>query len=123
MDNKTLKQIEKKLLGQKKELESRLSDVAKKDKNKPDNFLARFPDYGNKDDENAAEVAVFSDRLSLEHQSELELRDIGKALDNIKKETYGICKYCHKPIDAKRLLARPTSSSCASCKRRLKGEK
>ncbi|HRU90169.1 MAG TPA: hypothetical protein P5094_02540 [Patescibacteria group bacterium] len=30
-----------------------------------------------------------------------------------------MCKYCHKKIDEKRLLARPFSSSCIKCKNKL----
>lgn len=122
MDNATLKKIEAKLLKQKRDLEERLSDLTEKDPNRPDNYWARFPNYGDKEDENAIEVATFSDRLSVEYQTEKELRDIKMALENIKEGTYGICKYCRKPIEKERLLIRPTSSSCAACKRSLKGE-
>jgi DnaK suppressor protein len=122
MDKQTLKTIKEKLLASKKELEERLADFTKRDPSKPDNYKAEFPDYGSKDDENAAEVAAFSDRLSLEHQLEKDLRDVNRALENIKKGTYGVCKYCSQPIEEGRLLARPTSSSCTACKKKLKGE-
>lgn len=122
MNKQTLKIIKNKLLEEKKDLELRLSNLTKKDPTKPDNYQARFPDYGSKDDENAAEVAMYGDRLSIEHQTEKDLRDVNKALENIKKGTYGVCKYCKNPIEEGRLIARPTSSSCAACKKKLKGE-
>ena len=122
MDKKTLETIKNKLLEEKSGLEERLKQFAQKDTSKQNNYKAVFPDYGSKDDENAAEVAAFSDRLSLEHTLEVDLRDVNKALENIEKGNYGICKYCKKPIGEKRLLVRPTSSSCVECKKKLKGE-
>ena len=80
---------------------------------------AKFPQFGDKDDENAAEVAVYSDSLSLEESLQNSLRDISNALQKIENGSYGICKYCNQPIDDKRLLARPASSACISCKNRL----
>jgi DnaK suppressor protein len=50
---------------------------------------------------------------------EKSLEDINKALDRMQKGTYGICKYCGQPIAKKRLLARPTASSCVNCKTEL----
>lgn len=123
MDKKTLKEIEKKLLEQKKSLEEELSATGKKDNTSQDeNFQSRFPNYGDKEDENAAEVAVYSDRIAIEQELEKDLRDINKALKNIKDGKYGVCKYCGKPIDERRLMIRPTSSSCVDCKKKLKGE-
>lgn len=78
-----------------------------------------FPQFGDKEDENAAEVATYSDNLSLEESLESTLHDIEKALQKITDGSYGICNYCKKPIDEKRLLARPASSACVACKNRL----
>ena len=124
MDNTTLKVIEKKLLEQKKTLEYELSAIGKKgvSQQETQDFDARFPNYGDKEDENAAEVATFSDRLAIERTLENDLKDVNKALKNIQDGTYGRCKYCGKPIDERRLMARPTSGSCVDCKKKLKGE-
>lgn len=125
MDKKTLKEIEKKLLEQKKAVENGLSSVGKKDdatSQADENYNSRFPDYGDKEDENAAEVSVYSDRLAIEQELEKDIKDINKALKNLKDGSYGICKHCGKPIDERRLIIRPTSSSCVECKKRLKGE-
>ena len=72
---------------------------------------------GDKEDENAEEVATYSTNLTLERTLEGNLRDVEKALDRIRKGTYGVCKYCNKEIDEKRLRARPASSSCIDCKK------
>jgi len=122
MDKKNLKMIKKKLLGEKKRIQRELKQFTKKDSRIKDNFRAIFPSFGYKDDENAAEVTTFSDRLSIEHNLELSLRDINKALERIKEGTYGICVHCGRAINEERLLIRPTSSSCVECKKRLKGE-
>jgi DnaK suppressor protein len=50
------------------------------------------------------------------------LEDIDAALRRIENGKYGICKYCQSPIDIKRLMARPTASSCVKCKTELQAE-
>ena len=85
-------------------------------------FVADFPDIGDRDDENASEVAQFSDNLSLEDELEKALRDVESTLELIEKGMYGICKYCGQHIDERRLIARPTSSSCIQCKKTLTQE-
>lgn len=122
MDTATLKIVKTKLLEQEKQLQERLQWFATQDKANPDDYHSRFPNYGEKEDENAAEVAAYSDRISLEHTVESDLRDVHQALKSIDAGTYGICRYCKQPIEEKRLLIRPTSSSCVQCKKQLKGE-
>ena len=122
MDKKTLATIKQKLEEEKQRLEKELADFTHKDSQINDNYRSEFPEFGSKEDENAAEVATYSDRLSLEHTLEKELRDVNQALENIAKGTYGICKHCGQPIEEERLKIRPTSSSCVSCKKKLKGE-
>lgn len=122
MDKKTLKIIEKKLLERKKTLEEELKQFTKPDALAKDEYKTVFPEFGDKEDENVAEVATFSDNLPLEKNLESSLRDVNETLKRIKNNTYGICKYCHKPIDRERLLARSVSSACISCKKKLKGE-
>ncbi|MSR85686.1 hypothetical protein EXS71_04630 [Candidatus Uhrbacteria bacterium] len=68
------------------------------------------------------EVSEYADGLSIGSKLEAELRDTVKALAAIEKGTYGVCKYCGKEIDIKRLEARPTSSACIACKKTLTQE-
>ncbi|MFZ5390761.1 MAG: TraR/DksA family transcriptional regulator [Patescibacteria group bacterium] len=89
-----------------------LSSADKSDKN-------AWPEYGDKEDENAAEVATFSDKLSLHKALEETLEDVEAALQRLADGSYGICKHCQKEIDERRLRARPESSSCVDCKTRL----
>ena len=122
MDKKTLTKIKEKLEVVKKDITEELAIFAKKDSKDKDNYQAKFPDYGSKDDENAAEVATYGDNLSLEHRLEKMLKDVNKSLERIKKGSYGTCKYCQKPINPKRLLARPVSSACVKCKSELQNK-
>lgn len=111
--------IKQQLLEQKTNLEKELAKFAKKNSRVADDYDSEFPDYGDKDDENAAEVADYATNLPLEQSLEKTLRDINVSLDRLSKNNYGICKYCKKPIEEKRLLARPTSSACVSCKKAI----
>lgn len=119
---KFLSEIEEKLLEEKARLENELSSFTKKNPHLKGDFDTVYPEYGSEEDDNAREVAEYTTNKPLEMTFEKTLRDIEKALDRIKKGAYGICKYCDKPIDEKRLLARPTSSACVSCKKTLTDE-
>jgi len=122
MNQEILAKIKTKLEEEKIRIQKDLGAFTHKDSGIKDNYNSDFPEFGNDEGENAAEVADYGDRLSLEHTLELQLRDVNKALDSIEKGKYGICKYCKKEIEEGRLLARPVSSSCVSCKKQLKGE-
>lgn len=122
MDKTTLKGIETSLTAEKVQLEGQLAAFAHRNPKNKDDFNAEFPQIGDKEDENAAEVETYSTNLTLERTLEAALRDTKKALERIAKGSYGVCKYCNKEIDAKRLLARPTSSACIECKKRLTQE-
>lgn len=117
-----IKKIEKLLGDEKTRLENDLKKFAHEDPSEPGGYASNFPNYGSKDDENAAEVADYEVRLSLETNLEKSLRDVNKSLDRLKKGDYGICKYCKNTIEEKRLMVRPHSSACMSCKKAIKQE-
>jgi len=81
-------------------------------------YDAKFVNLGDKDDENAAEVALFEENLSLEKTLEVSLYNVNKALKKITEGTYGICEKCSKPIDPERLNAFPSATCCMECKRK-----
>lgn len=120
LNKKDLAEIEKKLLQEKASLEKELSEIARKNPHNPEDYQAVFDEYGSDTSDSIAEVAKFDLNLSLEQTLEKALRDANKALESLEKGNYGICKYCKQPIDKARLLARPTSSACVSCKNKLK---
>lgn len=123
MNKETLKKMKATLEDQRKKLEDELKTFATFNPKINDDFNTTFPQYGSKEDENAAEVATFTDNLSVEKTLENNLRDVKRALERIGKGTYGTCKYCGKEIDAKRLMARPESGSCLNCKIKKLAEK
>lgn len=111
-----------KLLQEKEKLERELSSFAQKTRDENGDFTSKFPDYGTDEGESAAEVADYDTNLQVEETLEGQLRDIKKALKHLEEGVYGICKYCDKPIEERRLLARPTSGSCVACKKTLMQE-
>ncbi|MBU0646481.1 TraR/DksA family transcriptional regulator [Patescibacteria group bacterium] len=123
MDKQIVEQMKERLSEEKTRLEQELSKFAHRNPQAAEtDFNADFPNLGDKEDENASEVAQFSNNLSLESELEKALRDVESALRQLEKGVYGICKYCKQEIDEKRLLARPTSSSCIKCKKTLTQE-
>jgi RNA polymerase-binding protein DksA len=122
--NKTkLEEIKQILLKEKERLEKELSGFSHRNPKSPTtDFNSEFPNIGDEEGENAAEVAQFTDNLSLENELERALRDVESALKKIEAGTYGLCTYCKQEIDEKRLQARPTSSSCIKCKKTLTQE-
>ncbi len=121
MDTKTLEQLKKKLEAEERRLLGELENIIGGEKREVSaTAQPPFPQFGSKDDENAAEVATFSDALSLQRKIEENLQDVRRALERMKKNEYGSCRYCGGAIDERRLLARPESSSCISCKEKLK---
>jgi DnaK suppressor protein len=119
MDKKIIEKIKKDLLAKKKQVEEDLKSFTKKDDHEKDEHHAKFPNYGDKSDENVQEIDEYTTNIATEKVLESTLRDINNALDRISKGTYGICKYCKKDIGEKRLLARPVANTCISCKTKL----
>lgn len=111
------------LLAEKARIEGELAKFAHRNTQATTvDYEANFPNLGDKEDENASEVATYSDNLSLEDELEKQLRDDLSALKAIEDGSYGTCKYCKQEIVEERLRARPTSSSCIECKKTLTQE-
>jgi len=118
LDKDTINKIKQELLNRKQSVEEELRDLLG-DKDRENGAKVKFPDFGDKTDENAQEIGEYSTNLATEKVLRSSLRDINNALERIKNGTYGICKYCHEPIGKKRLLARPVASACVKCKTKL----
>lgn len=113
-----LEKIQIKLEERKKALKEQLQSFAKSDPRQKDNYNSQFPEFGDKEDENAAEVAVFESNLSLEETLEQSLEMINRSLKKIKDGAYGRCEKCGQLIEPERLEIMPTATKCApgSCK-------
>lgn len=123
MDKGFITEIKDKLEEEKTRLNAELSGFAHRNpKAKQTDYDTDFPEYGDDDDENANEIATYSNNLPLEKELEKELRDVESALKRIEDDTYGVCKYCKSEIDEMRLRARATSTSCIACKKTLTQE-
>lgn len=120
MQTQLLEELKSQLLSERTKLEAELGNLAHRAPNGTD--VTDFPSHGDKEDENAAEVAEFSDNLSLESELESALKDVHSALKAVDNGSYGKCKYCQNEIDVQRLKARPTSTSCIACKKTLTQE-
>ncbi len=111
------------LLEEIERLNSQMDDLGKRDLTRPGHVEVTYPESGsNSEDDNAAEVTEYADELSIEARISSELRDAQDALKALDAGNYGVCKYCKKEIDEKRLEARPSSSSCINCKKILTQE-
>lgn len=110
-----LSDMKKKLLSEKEQLEQELLKIGKAVRKDDGDFQTAWEDYGDKEDENAAEVAAYSDSLGLEATFESELREVTDALSRLNEGTYGVCKSCGAPINEQRLKVRPMATLCVSC--------
>lgn len=113
--------MKEKLLDMRKHLESDLADVTRKDPKHPGQLSPAYnsgaENTDTSEDDVSEKVSAYADEVSLIGELETQLRDVEKALASVAKGDYGVCKYCGKDIDTKRLEARPSSSSCISCKK------
>jgi len=119
MNPEIIEKIKSDLLEKKAQLENELSDFTSKGNHGFNHRTAQMPEYGSESDENAQEVEQYTTDLAADKVLEKTLADINNALKSIDDGSYGLCKYCGKDIEEKRLLIRPFSSSCVSCKLHL----
>lgn len=118
-----VQRLETLLLAHEERLTKDLLEIADEDPTNPGTYIAKHMETGgDTDDDNGLESTALSDDMPVVDKLQEELRDVRKALLTVKSGTYGICKYCNKAIDLKRLEARPESSSCVACKKTLTQE-
>ncbi|HLC63830.1 MAG TPA: TraR/DksA C4-type zinc finger protein [Patescibacteria group bacterium] len=105
-----LNEMKQVLLDRRGKIEKQLQGFAQADPNQKFNYNSNFPEFGDKEDENAAEVAAFESNLSLEETLEQSIEMINKALKKIENGTYGICEKTGEPIGEARLRIMPTAT-------------
>lgn len=117
MNKKFLEEQQKRLKEAKDKLESRLSSFAEESDKGKGEWSAKMPslDPGTSLEEEADEVEEFGTRLALERTLEQEVKKINTALEKIKRNQYGICEKCRKPISQGRLKVYPQAEHCKNC--------
>jgi DnaK suppressor protein len=118
LSKEAIDKIKEELLARKKQILKDLRDISGETEDK-DDYTTKFPDYGDKKDENAQEIDEYTTNIATEKVLESTLRDINKALERIEGGEYGVCKYCKQAIGEKRMMARPVASACVECKTKL----
>jgi len=114
-DTAFLSEIYEQLNTMKVRLEEELAKLGKRSGQDAADFKTSWEEYGDSEEENAAEVAAYSDSLGLEATFESELRGVMEALKRLDEGTYGLCKMCEKEIGKQRLQARPMATLCIEC--------
>jgi DnaK suppressor protein len=115
MDSEILAQLKGRLVDGCDKIVAQLETVTKEKSFNKDKVQTKWQDLGNKDEDNAVEVADYQDNISLERNLETSLEKIKIALQKIEAGTYGICEKCGRPIEEARLSAYPEAADCVAC--------
>lgn len=119
MKKEITEQLKKQLEDKKAKIEKELESIAQKDPKFKGDYDTRYPDFGahQSPDESALEVSAYESTLPIEYALEIRLKETNKALEKIKKGTYGKCGKCGKQIDENRLMIMPEAETCAKCQK------
>lgn len=71
----------------------------------------------------AAALLGHEQAVVLEDKLKQDLAEIEKALNKIKKGTYGVCERCKKKIEVGRLTVKPQAIYCLKCKKEVEAKK
>lgn len=110
-----LNNIKKNLLGVRSRVENILVSLRSQD---PYSDPDRVNDNAASDTE-AKEESSHERVEALEKELRKSLEEINKALERIKKRTYGKCLSCRKLIDTDRLAVKPTALYCLECEKKI----
>lgn len=108
----------KDLLKIKERVENEIGHISKCSLKEDEKCEAKFPNYGDKEEDNATEVEVYENYTSLETSLNELLKEVKVALDKIEKGEYGKCENCEKMISEKRLEAFPAAPLCIDCEKK-----
>lgn len=73
-------------------------------------------DYGDAFADAGAATAERTETMGIIDNLKIHLDGVDGAISRIDKGTYGVCTVCGKDISEDRMLYRPASSQCVSCK-------
>lgn len=115
--DKFIKEIQNRLLEERKEIEEQLKKIAQPGQTN-DDWNTNFPKFdGGNLEEACDEVEAYATLLSISEELEKKLKDIDNALDKIKKGAFGLCENCNQKISQERLKIYPTARLCRKCQR------
>lgn len=113
-----IKHFQEKLEEEKKKLEGELSRLGRKNPEVPGDWEA-VPEDLNVETSDTGELSgafeEMENRSAIENTLEERFILVSRALDSIKKETYGVCASKEgktHPIESKRLEANPAATEC-----------
>ncbi|MFH1714365.1 MAG: TraR/DksA C4-type zinc finger protein [Candidatus Nealsonbacteria bacterium] len=123
MNKQLIEELKGKLEKEKKEIEDSLKGFANKDDKLKDDWDTRFPKWeagtGHADLESASDqVEEYGNLLSVEHNLEIQLKDINLALEKIRKDAFGKCETCNQEIPEERLKAFSAARLCMECEKK-----
>lgn len=118
MKNQTKNQLDEKfLISQKSKLKKNLEqlekDIRTVTKKKNGKYQIVFPNLGSNEDDNAQEVQVYEDNISIKKNLEEMIKKHQKAIKKIQNNKYGFCEVCKKSIRKDRLTAFPEAEYCS----------
>jgi len=119
MDEQTSKAIQDKLLSEKERLTEQLGQLTQEKTFNKEKTQVKWGDMGDKDEDNAVEVANYQDSISLEHDLEKNLDKINNALKKIETNKFGKCENCGQEIEVDRLMAYPEAELCLKCMKKI----
>ena len=108
--------LKKILVKKEKKLKKQLNRFARRRKSLKGDYKARFPVFGTGKDEDSQELERYESRVSMEHQLELELQKVQRAIKRIEQGKYGICLKCGRKISLERLKVYPEAEYCMKCR-------
>ena len=114
LDKDFIEKMKEKLLKEKDEIETELALFTDKGEGEG-NYDSRHENIGAQDEDNATEVADYTDKKALAEGFEENLSKINKALKRIEDGNYGFCAKCNKNIPKNRLEAFPAAETCVDC--------
>lgn len=110
-----LKHFKGKLDAEKKLLEEELNKVGRRNPDSPTDWIpAPAADSRVHADENLAadEIEEFEENLAIVNTLEVRYQEVKSALEKMDQGTYGTCSVCGEEIEADRLEANPSASTC-----------
>lgn len=116
MEKEDVKHFKERLEAEKKDLETMLAQLGKKDPENPEHWETTPPrvDEGAHDKNEVADrFEDFEERRSTEESLERRLRQVEHALAKIEEGTYGICEVSGEEIPRARMEANPAATTLA----------